>query len=77
MPLRGRVKMAETLWFAANVLYEAFHLVVKTSAEFGRNLGVVIYGVRVFLHRFGMEGVRFHRPTILRIRLLTTSPGTA
>jgi hypothetical protein len=24
-----------------------------------------------------MEGVRFHRPTILRIRLLTTSPGTA
>jgi hypothetical protein len=69
--------MAETFRFAADVLNETFHLVVKTPAEFGINLRVVIGGVRVFLRRFGMEGVRFHRPTILRIRLLTTSPGTA
>jgi len=42
MPLRRRVKRAETFRFAADVLNQALHLVVKTSAEFGINLRVVI-----------------------------------
>ncbi|GEM_PF-1273834 len=77
MPLRRRGKPAEAFWFAADVLNDLLHFIEETTAKFGINPGVVIGGVRVFLRRFGMEGVRFHRPTILRIRLLTTSPGTA
>ena len=77
MPLRGRVKMAEAFRVAADSLNEPLHLVVKMSAKFGRNLRVLICGVCVFLLRFGMKSVRFHRPTILRMRLLTTSPGMA
>ena len=42
MPLRGRIKPTESLRFAANVLNKTFHLVVKTSAEFGINPRVVI-----------------------------------
>jgi hypothetical protein len=32
-------------------------------------------GVRVFLVRLGVEAVRLHRPTILRMRADTTPPG--
>ena len=77
MPLRGRVKMAEAFRVAADILDEPLHLVVKTSAEFRIGLRIIFCGLRVFLFRLGMERVRFHRPTILRMRLLTTSPGMA
>ena len=77
MPLRGRVKMAEAFRVAADSLNQPLHLVVKTSAEFRVGLRIIFCGLRVFIRRFGMERVRFQRPTILRMRRLTTSPGTA
>lgn len=77
MSLRGRIKPAEARRFAANVLNKAFHLVIKTPAKFGINPRVVICRRLVLLRRFRMEGVRSHRPTILRMRWLTILPGMA
>ena len=75
MSLGGWVEVAKAFGVMADCLDETLHFIVETTGEFRVNLRIILRGLRVFLFGFGMKGVRFQRPTILRIRWLTVSPG--
>ena len=68
MSLGRWVKMSKAFGVAADSLDEALHFIVETAGEFRVNLRIIPCCLRVFLLRFGMKGVRFQRPTILRMR---------
>ena len=71
----GWTEAKEAVGLAANLLDEAFDFVVETAAQFGRDGRLILDRLGVFLFRPGMEDVRLHRPTILRMRADTSSPG--
>ncbi len=45
-------------------------------ADFWSDIRVILNSLNVFLPRFGMEDVRFHRSVIFAISSDTCSPGT-
>ena len=61
----------------AHVRNQALYLLIETNAQHRTDACIVFGGGRVFLLGFTVEAVRFHSPTILRMRALTTSPGTS
>lgn len=61
----------------ANFKNQPLDLFVETNTERRTDPRVVFGRGRIFLLRFTVKAMRFHNPTILRMRALTTSPGTS
>ena len=61
MPAGRRIKLPEPLRADTNLADKAFHLVVKTVAEFEFNVRVVLHRLNIFFIGSGMKNVRLHR----------------
>ena len=64
----GRADLTKKLRAFAGFGDQAFDLIVESTAKFGADVGEVLCRLGVFLIGLGVEGVRFHRPTIFRMR---------
>lgn len=68
MAADGRADLAVEFRPFANLGNQALDFVVESAAQFPADGRIMLRGFGVFLIGLGMEGVGFHRPTILRIR---------
>ena len=75
MPAHIAVDAPKAVGRSATVGDQVLNLVEKSPAQVGADRGVVGRRRRVFLVGLAMEAMRLHRPTILRMRADTTSPG--
>ena len=70
-----RVKSPESSRLHANLGNQPLDFIIKPATQFWGNVSVVSRRFGVFDVSLPMETMRFHRPTILRIRAETSSPG--
>ena len=63
-----RIKDGKTLRLPPDVEDELFDLVIESTTQLGGDAEVILGRLRIFLIRFGMKGIVFHRPTIRRMR---------
>ncbi len=70
-----RTEFKESRRLTPNFLDEPFDFLVKTGAKLWPYIRVISDRLNVFLSRFRVEDVRFHRPAIFATSLDTSSPG--
>jgi hypothetical protein len=76
-PANRREHPTEPFRLETDLSDHRFDVIVEPPSQIEANLRVVLGGLGVLSCRGRVEGVRFHRPTIWRMRAETSSPGIA